>query len=57
MGPEDDGFFYNGRTEVRMTDDDRRYYIVWKEATTGESIAEATFASYNVYEDGTVEEY
>lgn len=57
IGPEDQLFFYNGRMSVSMDDLGRRFYIIWQEDKGGENIAEATIASYYVFEDGTIEEY
>lgn len=55
-GAEDGTFIYNGRRDVQMDDSGRRYYELSKQDPNAESNAEATFAYYFVYDDGTVEE-
>ena len=57
LGEADETFFYNGRLNVYMADDGRRYYIIWKQDPNGTSTASATIESFNVYDDGTVEKY
>ncbi|EGP5301835.1 hypothetical protein EAC14_11890 [Enterococcus faecium] len=57
LGPEDDTFFYNGRMEVSIDDQGRRYYGIWKEDSNASNSAEGTIAYYYVFDDGTVEQY
>lgn len=56
LGEADETFFYNGRLNVYMADDGRRYYIIWTQDPNGTDTASATMDVYYVYEDGTVEE-
>ena len=55
LGKEDDTFFYNGRREVFMDNDGRRYYSIWTEDPNAANTAEGTIEAYLVYDDGSVE--
>jgi tetratricopeptide (TPR) repeat protein len=55
LGKEDDTFFYNGRREVFMDDNGRRYYYIWTEDPNASNTAEGTINTFLVYDDGSVE--
>lgn len=54
IGPPDETVIYNGRMNVHMDDNGRKFYTIWTEDPNASCTAEGTIAMYDVFEDGTV---